>query len=331
MSSQHPLASRGGETSHGPTVIHQHPLAYLLGLEGVALMKAFAGEYDRDFTHSRITEIRELLERADELGEGTGVPPLSPARGYDGWAPGYDNPDNGYFTMDEEVLLPILQNIPPGVAIDAACGTGRYATHLAVLGHQVRGFDVSPGMLRIARHKVPEGLFAEAPMDVLPVADASVDVIVNTLAMTHVSDLGPVFAEAARALRPGGHLLVSDVRGYYIGSGLTPLGVQDPDGNVGYIPSWSHPTSAYLQAALPLGFVVRACQELDAGTAEAGEPEYEPPGEPPSIWALHTWAPAAAAAVMGGRTCLVLWHFQLELADLTDSPETTNPEAADQH
>jgi hypothetical protein len=28
-------------------VIYQHPLAYLLGLEGIALLRAFAGEYDR--------------------------------------------------------------------------------------------------------------------------------------------------------------------------------------------------------------------------------------------------------------------------------------------
>jgi hypothetical protein len=28
-------------------VIYQHPLAYLLGLEGVALLRAFSGAYDR--------------------------------------------------------------------------------------------------------------------------------------------------------------------------------------------------------------------------------------------------------------------------------------------
>jgi diaminopimelate epimerase len=43
--------------------------------------------------------------------------------------------------MDESVLLPILRTIPPGVAVDAACGTGRYAAHLVALRHQVRGFD----------------------------------------------------------------------------------------------------------------------------------------------------------------------------------------------
>ena len=35
-------------------MINQHPLAYLLGLEGVALLRAFAGGYDRDFTHARL-------------------------------------------------------------------------------------------------------------------------------------------------------------------------------------------------------------------------------------------------------------------------------------
>jgi ubiquinone/menaquinone biosynthesis C-methylase UbiE len=323
MSLHAPAAASGDHPPYAAAVIHQHPLAYLLGLEGVALMKAFAGEYDREFTHARFAEIRELLDRADELGDGTDVRPLPPAQGYDGWAQSYDDPDNGYFAMDESVLLPILRTLPPGVAVDAACGTGRYAAHLAVLRHQVHGFDVSPGMLSIARAKVPHGSFAVAAMDALPVADASVDILINALAMTHVSDLVPVFAEAARVLRPGGHLLVSDVRGYFIGSGLTPLGEEDPKGNVGYIPSWSHATSAYLQAALPHGFVVRACGELAAPPAEPDDREDEPPGEPPSIWALHTWAPVAAAAVMGDRTCLVLWHFQLDPAQLHSRSTTT--------
>ncbi len=184
MSSHAPIAASGDHPSYGSAVIHQHPLAYLLGLEGVALMKAFAGEYDREFTHARFAEIRELLDRADELGDGTDVRPLPPSQGYDGWAPSYDDPDNDYFTMDESVLLPILRRLAPGVAVDAACGTGRYAAHLASLGHQVHGFDVSPGMLTIARAKVPRGSFAVTAMDVLPVADASVDIMVNTLAMT---------------------------------------------------------------------------------------------------------------------------------------------------
>jgi hypothetical protein len=34
-------------------VIYQHPLGYLLGLEGLALLRAFNGEHGRDFTLAR--------------------------------------------------------------------------------------------------------------------------------------------------------------------------------------------------------------------------------------------------------------------------------------
>ena len=51
-------------------MIYQHPLAYLLGLEGIALLRAFSGAYDRDFTIARLREIRELLDSVEELGDG---------------------------------------------------------------------------------------------------------------------------------------------------------------------------------------------------------------------------------------------------------------------
>lgn len=71
-------------------MIFQDPLAYLLGLEGIALLDAWAGDHDREFTEARLAEIRRL---ADE----------------------------------------------PGVALDAACGTGRFAEFLAKRGHRVIG------------------------------------------------------------------------------------------------------------------------------------------------------------------------------------------------
>ena len=297
--------------------LYQHPLAYLIGLEGVALLKAFAGEYGREFTLDRLAEVRRLLDAPETLGAGVEVPPMRNPDGYDGWSGSYDDPDNDYFAMDEAVLVPMLDRLPPGVAVDAACGTGRYAARLADHGHEVFGFDTSPGMLTVARTKVPEGHFGEADMSARPLADSSADLIVNTLAMTHVEDLAPVFTEAARILRPRGHLLVSDVRGYFPGSDRTPLVERDLAGRVGYIPSWSHPTSSYLRAALPAGFQVRDCRELQAPAAsdhddDATAPVLPTPGEPPSIWDLHTWVPEAARAVQGRRTCLVVWHFQLE-------------------
>jgi hypothetical protein len=52
-------------------VIYQDPLAYLLGLEGIALLDAWAGDHDRAFTDARLAEIRRLLD--DEQLRDRGV------------------------------------------------------------------------------------------------------------------------------------------------------------------------------------------------------------------------------------------------------------------
>ena len=53
-------------------VIYQHPLAYLLGIEGLALLRAWAGDYDEAFVTARLAEVRRLLDdpgEADAMGQ----------------------------------------------------------------------------------------------------------------------------------------------------------------------------------------------------------------------------------------------------------------------
>ena len=47
--------------------MYQHPLAYLLGLEGIALLRAWAGDHDREFTEARLAEMRRLLADPAEI------------------------------------------------------------------------------------------------------------------------------------------------------------------------------------------------------------------------------------------------------------------------
>ena len=293
--------------------IYQHPLAFLIGMEGVALMKAFSGEFDREFTLARLVEVQALLDAADRLGEGTEVPPMSTVAGYDGWSATYDSPGNGIFEIEEPALLPLLERREAGVAVDAACGTGRLAAYLADRGHQVHGFDTSPGMLAVAESKVPAADFALADMRNLPMPDASADLIVNALALGHIEDLEPVFHEAARVLRPGGRFVISDTRGHFFGSVLYPLIKSDVDGNVGYLPTWRHATSEYVRAALPNGFVPRECLELLRihPVADATEPLEPAIESPPDVWELMQWAVEAANAVYRDEPCVIVWDFEL--------------------
>jgi ubiquinone/menaquinone biosynthesis C-methylase UbiE len=288
-------------------VIYQHPLAYLLGVQGTALLRAFDGKYDREFTKARIAEIRALLDHPDARLEGAvSARPMTAAEGYDAWAASYDEP-NDLHDIEEPVVRGILDGLPAGRALDAACGTGRHAAYLHSLGHEVVGVDVSANMLALARAKVPEGDFRQGDVCQLPVPDQDVDLVVCALALTHVPDLAAAFTEFSRVLRPGGHLVIADSRMDY------RMVFKLPDGQYGYLPHYKRMTSEYLATALALGLQVRHCEELRhpwQDPSEAPPPRRDSPGLPPNIWTLKEWYPAAHRGAFNGSPLLIFWHFQ---------------------
>jgi ubiquinone/menaquinone biosynthesis C-methylase UbiE len=103
------------------------------------------------------------------------------------------------------------------VVADIGCGAGRNAVPLARMGWTVIGTDLSAPMLdaavRRAREESPDGrtLFAQAPMESLPLRDRSADLIVAhgiwNLAASSAQFRGAV-AEAARVARPDAALFV---------------------------------------------------------------------------------------------------------------------------
>src|ERR1700742_1290951 len=145
---------------------------------------------------------------------------VSALTGYEQWSASYDaDAGGGLFTVDEPVVAECLTGRAPGVALDAACGTGRFAKLLAGSGHQVIGIDSSPDMLAQARRRVPASRFHVAELGRLPLHDDSADVIVCALALVHVPQLHPVLAEFARVLRPGGDLVISDIHHEHVAWG----------------------------------------------------------------------------------------------------------------
>jgi malonyl-CoA O-methyltransferase len=110
---------------------------------------------------------------------------------------------------DELLNRLALFKFTPGVVLDLGAGTGRMTSELKRRYRRalVVALDLAPGMLRQARkHQQLFRRFERVCGDAmrLPMADASVDVIVSSLMLQWCSPPDPAFAEIRRVLKPDG-------------------------------------------------------------------------------------------------------------------------------
>jgi SAM-dependent methyltransferase len=94
--------------------------------------------------------------------------------------------------------------------LDVGCGDGRFVAD-AVRAARTIGVDVSRRALGFARELVPDARFVASGGQALPFANESFDVVTLLDVIEHVPDADElrVVREAARVLRPGGHLVIS--------------------------------------------------------------------------------------------------------------------------
>ncbi|GAB2838259.1 class I SAM-dependent methyltransferase [Lentzea nigeriaca] len=88
-----------------------------------------------------------------------------------------------------------------GVCLEIGCGTGVHAALVRELGWTPVGVDLSGGMLRHARGRLPVAL-ADAAR--LPLRDDSVPAVISVMVHTDMPEYPAVLREVARVLTPGG-------------------------------------------------------------------------------------------------------------------------------
>jgi len=116
--------------------------------------------------------------------------------------------------LDRAVLAAFAEHVRAGgsgLVADLGCGEGRIGAHLAGLGLDVTGIDLSPALIEIARARHPGLRFSTGSMHALPFGDGSLAGIVSWYSVIHAAprDVPAYLAEFGRALRPGGYLLAA--------------------------------------------------------------------------------------------------------------------------
>ena len=119
---------------------------------------------------------------------------------------------------EERVEQAVLEAVGPAhlhAVLDLGTGTGRMLELLAPRAGRAVGIDGSPAMLNVARTRLDRLAFRnvqlrQGDLYALPVERDGFDLVVIHQVLHYLDDPGRALREAARALRPGGRLIVVD-------------------------------------------------------------------------------------------------------------------------
>lgn len=148
-----------------------------------------------------------------------------------GWDERYAASERTFSAEPNRLVAAEVEALPPGRALDLATGEGRHAVWLATRGWDVVAVDFSAAGLRKAqrRARAEQVLVAFALADVhrLRFPPARFDLVLCAFFHPRPPERPPLYANVARALAPGGALLLVsyDVANLTEGSG----GPKDPD------------------------------------------------------------------------------------------------------
>ena len=149
---------------------------------------------------ARLEEVRRLRkENFEEHGDPAGGRQLVPGRSWAAWA---------------RALAHVMPRV---VVADIGCGEGYLTVEAARFAERVIAIDRSAAMLQrgrelARRRRVSNIRWKRGDIEALPLDDEAVDLALLSQALHHAQDPSRALAEAVRVTKPGGRVLVLDLR-----------------------------------------------------------------------------------------------------------------------
>jgi SAM-dependent methyltransferase len=158
----------------------------------------------------------------------------------------------------------VVLDLGSGAGIDAFLAAREVGTEGRVIG-----VDMTPPMIERARRAaerngIANAEFREGRLEALPVESNSVDAITSNCVINLVPDKAAVFREAARVLKPGGRMVISDI----LLDGELPAAIaEDVKAWTGCV-AGAADRKAYFEMVRAAGFAeIRVLKDADYGAA----------------------------------------------------------------
>jgi 2-polyprenyl-3-methyl-5-hydroxy-6-metoxy-1,4-benzoquinol methylase len=172
-------------------------------------------------------------------------------------------------------------------ALDVGCGEGRFCRMMRAEGIATTGIDPTAALVQHARSLDPSGDYRIERAETFDLGEGAFDLVVSYLTLIDIDDLDGSVRNMARALRPGGVVLVANLTSF-VTAGM-PEGWRDRGGVIHFsidhyleqrpiwvewnrirIRNWHRPLETYMHAFLNAGLILR---DLTEPAPSGGDPQ----------------------------------------------------------